>query len=46
MFEIEENKITDDRIGHHWNGVLYAIRFKGQADAPLQGSYKFTLQMK
>ena len=44
--EVEENKIEDDRIGHHWNGVLYAIRFKSAADAPLQGSYRFELKMK
>lgn len=44
--EVEENKIEDDRIGHHWNGVLYAIRFKSAPDAPLQGSYRFELKMK
>ena len=44
--EIEEMKITDGRIGHHWNDVLYAIRFKSTADAPLTGSYRFVLQMK
>ena len=44
--EIEEKKIIDERIGHHWDNVLYAIRFKSAADAPLTGNYRFELKMK
>ena len=44
--EIEEKNITDAQIGRHWNNVLYAIRFKSAADAPLTGRYTFVLQMK
>lgn len=44
--EIEVMNIDDNRIGHHWNNLLHAIRFKSAADAPLKGVYRFTLQMK
>lgn len=44
--EVEEKKIEDGRIGHHWNNVLYAIRFKSAEDAPVQGGYRFEVQMK
>lgn len=44
--EIEEMKIEDSRIGHHWNNLLYAIRFKSAPDAPKTGIYRFECQMK
>lgn len=44
--EVEENRIDDKRIGHHWNDVLYAIRFKSAPDAPLKGIYRFEMEMK
>ena len=43
---VEKKVIDDDRIGHHWNGVLYAIRFTGAPDAPLKGSYVFHMATK
>lgn len=44
--EIEVMNIEDSRIGRHWDNVLYAIRFKSAPDAPMKGTYRFTMQMK
>ena len=44
--EIERMDIEDSRLARHWDGVLFAIRFKSAPDAPLTGTYRFTVQMK
>jgi len=44
--EIERMDIEDSKLARHWDGVLFAIRFKSAPDAPLKGTYRFTIQMK